>query len=605
MNCEAMQQESSATSSVKSVSLPMHRALENIQGRLAEQLAARANVIPYYENTANANSIRMLQTCTNNDIRIYQTDYVNAFTDRGGLSNVCLIDNQVPKAFLPKWQSTRATWAVNISDTPNQRYYLRGYTNDISAIDAQPIYFVPLKEGSSLSDLGRSHPHLISQHTLSTDKNTGPLAWHKPVPNAFGITMNTGTKYVDPLSRNASASVVRSVRPSQGYYAQIPHGFIRIKNEAQQNASFSVYAPRQNDVFNFIKHTPVNFAEGPSKRHYQEDTEPYIDNILKALKNKRLPKESDCKALKPPATLAEAMQMTKKSDKIDNHTYKNFPPEVPQEIGEAFVKYVPQAGTKQSEQLHCYEAACFALLAARSTGANGDPFSLKPGQSGIAKFETPRNALSPTQKQFTKVMSLSEMFSQENSDVVARLKERCYQMFPAFNGKLADIHGWSTEKIAMGSSLYIYWNGTIDQETGQAQGYLQIAPSDRLAQSAPWVVAQQGAQPEGKVAALDCTITGVGPTNSGGLDLKGDWSYELPFDAYTGDKQLVVRNLATFLPASGVNGLLGEVDLTAQFGSTAQDHFGVTPGFSTFDITQTGSVAPQALKVNGKYSGPS
>jgi hypothetical protein len=607
-NCAAMREENSSGPQIGTASEALHHALEDIQGNLAEQLAARANVISYYENTANENSIRMLETCSNKDIRIYQTDYRIGYTDRGSPSNVHLNDKQIPKAFKNKWDQSKQNWAAGVSPLAfggDQSFYLRGYLNDVNPLGSKPIYFVPLKEGNSLNDISRCQPHLISESTMKRDMDTGPLAWHKPVPNAFGITMNTGTKYVDPLSSTASSSVVRSLRPTEGFYAQIPHGFIRIRNAPPQNVSFDTDEPHKDDVFNFIKQKPQAFAEGPPQRHYQKDSDPYIDNIIRALKNRQLPKDSDLKALKKPADLQEAKDFKKKSDKIDNHTYRDFPPLVPQEIGDAYTKWVPRAARKQSEQLHCYEAACFALLAARSTGALGDPFDLKPGMSGIAKFQPQRNPLPPTQKQFTKPMTLAEIFKESNSSVLERLKERCYQIYPKFSGDLKDIAGWTTETIPMGSSLYIYWDGTIDKETGQPIGALKIANAGEVASRAPWVASNQNAVPEGKPAAIDCTVVSIAPIENGGLDLKGDWQYDQPFDTYKGDNKLVTRNLALFLPASGASGLLGEVDLTAQFGATAQDNLGVQPGFSTHDISEKGDLMPKPLKVKGSYSGPS
>ena len=606
-NCAAMKDENSGGQYVGTASEPMHHALENIQGRLAEQLAARANVIQYYEVTANENSVRMLQTCSNNDIRIYQTDYRIGYTDRGQLANVYMSDKQVPKAFKSKWEGARSNWAAEVSTDAfgaDKRYYLRGYVNDVNPLGSKPIYFVTLKEGHTVNEITHCQPHLISESTMRQDKDTGQLAWAKPVPNAFGITMNTGTKYIDPLSTTASSSVVRSLRPTEGFFAQIPHGFIRIRNGPPQSVSFSVDQPHQDDVFNFIKTKPQVYAEGPSRHHYQEEKDPYIDNILKAIKNRQPPKDSDLKALKTPADKEEAKEFQKKSDKIDNHTYKSFPPLIPPEIGQAYNKHVPGVGSKQSDQLHCYEAACFALLAARSTGDLGDPFSLKSGQSGIAKFEPQRTPLSPTQKQFTKPMTLSEIFKESNSSVLERLKERCYQIFPGFNGELKDIPGWTSEKIPMGSTLYIYWDGKIDEETGRPQGTLRISSEYDVGGKAPWVASHQNAVPEGKPAALDCTIMQISPKGSGGLDLPGDWSYEEPYDTYKGDNKLIVRNLAAFIPASGANGLLGEIDLGAQFGATAEDELGVEPGFTTHDISQKGALSPKGLKVKGTYSGP-
>ncbi len=605
-NCAAMREEGSGGQNVVTASEPMHQALESIQGKLAEQLAARANVIPYYEVTANENSIRMLQTCSNNDIRVYQTDYRIAYTDRAALANVYMSDKQVPRAFRPKWDSARSSWASELSSDAfaDKRYYLRGYINDINPLGSKPIYFVTLKEGNSLQELTRCQPHLISESTMMKDMDTGFLAWKKPVPNAFGITMNTGTKYVDPLSTTASSSVVRSLQPSEGFFAQIPEGFIRIRNGPAQSLSESVDTPHKDDVFNFIKQTPVVYAEGPPERHYQKESDQYIDNIIKAIKNRQPPKESDLKALKKPASMQEAKDFQKKSEKIDNHTYKTFPPLVPPEIAEAFEKYLPQKGSKQSEQLHCYEAACFALLASRSIGDQGDPFVLKAGTSGIAKFEAQRNPLPPTQKQFTKSMTLAEIFKNSNSSVLQRLKERCYQIFPGFTGDLTSIAGWSSETIPMGATLYIYWDGSINKETGRPQGILRIANENDLGAKAPWVVAHQNAIPEGKPAALDCTITQISPKGQGGLDLKGDWSYDEPFDTYKGDAKLVVRNLASFSPATGVNGLLAEIDLAAQFGATAEDELGVEPGFTSHDISQKGGLMPKPLVVKGVYSGP-
>ncbi len=604
-NCAAMTAENSAGPSVKIVSQPLQTALERIQGKLAEQLAARANVMSHYEDIANANSVRMLQTCSNNDIRVYQTDYTIGYVDRGGMSNVHIADKQIPASFRTKWDSQKTSWAEPIDTSEDKQYYLRGYINDIKPLDSEAIYFVTLKEGRNIQELSSCQPHLISQGSMKENQDTGRLAWHSPVPNAFGITMNTGTKYIDPLSTTPSSSVVRSLQPSQGFYAQIPHGFIRIQNLPPQKASNSVDEPHKDDVFNFLSKNSLVYAKGPTEHRYQKESDQYIDNILKALKNKQIPKEADYKALKKEATLQEAMQIQSKSDKIDNHTYKTFPPELPKEIGEAYEKYVPQPGNPQSEQLHCYEAACFALLAARTTGAKGDPFSLKAGQSGIAKFQPQRSALSPTQKQFTKSMTLAEIFSNPNSSVIERLKERCYQIFPTFSGNVSDIAGWNSQSIPMGSSFYIYWDGNLDQQTGRPQGTLRLASSSDIGWKAPWISAQINSVPEGKAAAVDCNVISISPKGNGGLDLPGDWSYEQPFDTYKGDQNLVVRNTAIFCPASGVNGLLGEIDLSAQFGATAQDPIGVNPGFSTHDIEKTKVSAPMPLKVKGEYSGPS
>lgn len=603
-NCAAMQQENSADQHVANASEQMHSALDNIQGKLAEQLAARANVIAYYETTANANSIRMLETCSNKDLRVYQKDYRVGYTDRGSLSNTYLSDKQIPKGFKIKWDKARSDWASKVKADADERHYFRGYINEINPSGAKPIYFATMKEGDSLDDVTRCQPHLIAESTMRRDMDTAKLAWQKPVPNAFGITMNTGTKYVDPLSSTASSAVVRSLRPTEGYAAQIPFGFIRIRNAPPQDETCSLDDPHQDDVFNFIKHTPVVYAVGPSLRHYQKETEPYIDNILKALKNKQPPKDSDLNALKRPALQKEGKEIQKKSDKIDNHTYANYPPLVPPEVGDVYNKWVPREARRESGQLHCYEAACYALLAARSTGAAGDPFSLKPGQSGIAKFELQRNALPPAQKQFTKPMTLAEIFKESNSSVLERLKERCYQIFPSFSGNFKDIAGWNTESIPMGATLYIYWDGSVDQVTGRTQGTLRVSNSNDVAGKAPWVIAHQKAVAEGKTAAIDCTVMQISPHGGGGLDLKGDWSYEEPFDTYQGDSKLVTRNLVLFSPASGANGLLGEIDLTAQFGATAEDALGVSTGFSTHDISQNGNLSPKPLKVKGTYSGP-
>lgn len=606
-NCAAMHEEHSASHNAMIASEPLHHALENIQGNLAEQLAARANVIPYYENTANENSVRMLKTVSNNDIRIYQTDYKTGFTDRGKASNVYVSDKQVPKAFQSRWESVRSSWSQEISDSlfGNKRHYLRGYVNEMDPLGtSKPIYFVSLKEGNNLDEITRCQPHLISESTMKQDQDTGRLAWKKPVPNAFGITMNTGTKYIDPLSTTASSSVVRALRPSEGFVAQIPHGFIRIRNAPAQSISCGVDDPHKDDVFNFIKQKAQVFAEGPPKRHFQNETDPYIDNILKAIKNKQPPKESDLKALKSPADMQEAKDFQKKSDKIDNHTYKNFPPLVPQEIGEAYNKYVPRQANKESEQLHCYEAACFALLSARSIGDTGDPFTLNGGQSGIAEVKEQRSPLAAKQKQFTKPMTLAEIFKDSQSDVLERLKQRCYQIYPAFSGELRDVQGWHTERIAMGATIYIYWDGTIDEGSGRPRGTLRIANENDVSTRAPWIMANHSALPEGSPAAIDCTVIEISPKGNGGLDLNSDWSYEEPFDKYEGDKKLVVRNIAAFSPASGVNGLLGEINLMAQFGATTDDDLGVEPGFKTHDITGRVGLAPKALRVKGKYSGP-
>lgn len=606
-NCAAMREESSGGSQIGTASEPLHQALENIQGNLAEQLAARANVISYYENTANENSIRMLETCSNKDIRIYQTDYRIAYTDRGSLSNVCVSDKQIPKAFRNKWDGAKTNWAGEVqggSFGGDKRYYLRGYINDVNPLGSKPIYFVTLKEGQNMGEIIHCQPHLISESTMKRDKDSGQLTWQKPVPNAFGITMNTGTKYVDPLSTTASSSVVRSLRPSEGFYAQIPHGFIRIQNAPPQSISCSSDTPHKDDVFNYIKQNPQVYADGPQDHHYQKEKDPYIDNIIKAIQNRQMPKESDLKALKKPAELKEAKDFKKKSDKIDNHTYKQFPPLIPPEIGQAYNKYVPSEGSKQSEQLHCYEAACYALLAARSIGDKGDPFDLKPGQSGIAKFEEQRNPLPPTQKQFTKPMTLAEIFKQADSRVLDRLKERCYQIFPGFSGDVKDIQGWTSERIPMGSALYIYWDGTIEKETGRPQGTLRVATAGEAAAKAPWIASHQNAVPEGKPAAVDCTVIEISPKGGAGLDQKGDWSYEEPFDTYKGDDKLFTRNLAIFRPASGADCLLGEIDLAAQFGATADDDLGVSPGFRTHDISDKGNIMPKPLKVKGSYSGP-
>lgn len=626
---------------------------------LAQQLAARANVIPYYESTANENSTRMLNACSiNGDVRIYQSDYQTACSNRTGASNLRVRDQQFPTSMSPLWNTLRTRCAVDISDEKPDCAYLRGYLNDMD-VGLGPLHFVPLKEcNGSLSEIRSGHPHLISERTMNEDADLGRLVWRVPVPNAFGIKMNAGTKYIDPIASGASSSIVVSTRPSEGYYAQLPHGFIRIINAPAVNMSaFEDDACEEDrrDVLNFIKHSPVSFGRYGGKtleKHFQHVGEPYVQNIVDANNNGRMPDPADMNALRKPASISDAKEMKSVGPTINNHTLLDNAKEVgSKEIADAFGKYWPHpAELRTRHDLHVWESALYQILAARSCGALSvtyDRTKVTHG-SGLMIVEPPRKPVplnapdggarqsGSTHISALKVATLAEVFkSGDQSKVLKRIKQRCYQILPTFNGSPGtEIVGWSDVKIPMGSTVYIYLDGGgVDPETGRPLGRLRVISKDQLmaTKSPAWLYAERDATVDsrGKTTA-DCEVISVSPPADGcGLVMRGDWGYEIPYDTFEGDPaKFCVRNMVQFAPCTGTRDLLGEVHMSADLGTQGVDGYGtdgkyLIPGFTSVDVGNTsankqtmggrsassssGSGLPfvRELYSEGTYKGPS
>lgn len=586
--------------SVQGVALPTatSRAREvqtewsTLSSRLADLLTSKASfdnsndftgTANDFTGTANSNSTRMLNAQSTPSTT--HTAHTVAFSERGSSTNATANLGFQPGQLLMKPSSVDGLLVPLLG-----QQFPKGYLPfDFQA--AGSIFFVPLKQTSSLPAFKQSQPHLISGKTFQSDSRAVP-GWAKPVPNAFLSSAESPAQQTTVRARLNSCALSQSVTPGLGFKAQIPHGFIRITNE--RCSSPNSMATAGEDIYTFLMNTPLVGSTGSKITHFDFAPGGNLDAIIARNLAGQKPNPTNCNALTPAANKTECELITGKSAPITNNTPMN--PAQLNVISSLYGVAMPGSNgqTALTGCLHAAELANQQFLSQRASGKSEAklssptvPVSLT---SGVAKVMHGRGPFGGACNSFvlTQPAKMSELIP-EGSAIYKALVQRCLQINPDFSGDLNSIEGWNSLGIPQGARLFIFFNGQVDQRTGAILGGLKLAME---ADAPSFLTASIRSTPVDGRTALH--IAHSEPINNfADINHAGDCGYPMPYDFYVGTAaQMCVRDAIEYIPCTGYQGLLGEINMRSCFGNnncsgTPTSSEGVGPASS--DCTVDGS----------------
>lgn len=559
-NAKAMVQEGSSIGTTESNAHLVEDAADLIGQRLGEALSDRSVMSEEFSGMAHNNSVRMLRHQGQNAGDINHEVHMVSYTDRGLSSNVRIQDNQIPSAIVGNvWANIKSTKTVNVAGVGN---FFIGYLDGIHFLD-RDSHFVPLKNAQTVDTFRHEQPHLISTNTFNNDQTQSAspgFSWANPVPNAFQDRGDTAEARTNHMAQLSSCSVSRSLQPADGFIAAIPRGFVRIKNLPCANGSGAAASSGQ-DVFVFLMQNPQTFSSVGNETFFQTAPGDSLQNVVTANQNGQTPSNADCQALTPPASAAQCKQLNSFNGPVDNNNYGQYP----NFINSCKHAYGLSGGGGGPTQTVCASAVELANLQLLTQRAHGDDsVALPTASSGLTNVPASRGPLASGQFQFTTPITMAQAVA-DTPLVAERIRQRCYQIFPSFNGDLNQISGWSSLGIPMGTTAVIYFSGNTNQQTGVQTGNLVL----NLTSSAPsWLQPVAAVLPDGKTASYDQIghVFGAGPSGPT-YNVNGDWGFPTPYDFGPGGA--CYKKTLSFTPSTGYRGLLGEVTLGSCVGDGA------------------------------------
>ncbi|HEY9784467.1 MAG TPA: hypothetical protein V6D17_03625 [Candidatus Obscuribacterales bacterium] len=207
-----------------------YEGVKGISERLSAKLTTPSNLYGFFTDVAQLNSVRMIGKGARVDVRPgneWQTSYM----DRGNESNISLSNaagfNLPPGYVINPGYTTESKRKTKKGKGLS---YLKGY--EPLAIDGKTFWFVPFAL--------EQRPHLVSGGAFDQlKKETAPLAWDKPVPNAFSAS---GIATQGGVGETATSWVLSN--PRQTYQMSIPHSFLHIKlDEMKTHWYFFPFGP--------------------------------------------------------------------------------------------------------------------------------------------------------------------------------------------------------------------------------------------------------------------------------------------------------------------------------------------------------------------------
>lgn len=560
-NTRAMQAAGVATGSTANNAAMVQNAWQGVGASLATVLTKKTTFDSSKDFTkvANSNSVRMLTNADNNS---QHTVHNVSFSDRSTLatnlssSNVGFLATQ-----LPAQPAAGDALFVRLS---GQRY-AKGYLN-FNFGSAGSVFFVPLKQSQNVQRFRSSQPHHISDKTFASDKNAVP-GWTTPVPNAFLSRAQSNTKEIQSQAQllTDSCAIAQSVTPGLGYKAQIPRGFIRIKNFSCSAGASSMPATG-SDIFSFLMNTNLYYGKPqgltPLKRYYDFTPATNLNAIIARNRAGQTPDPAKCNALHPAAPMSDCKLIFDKGGPITNNNVS------PGELG--YIQTVfnlvvpPGAGSVPiTGCLHAAERANQEFLAIRATGAVAAVLGPSVYTSGIATIKHRRGSFGGGCTNFTMTVpvTMAEVIP-PGSGIYTQLVQRCRQINPDFNGDMNTVEGWSTKGVPLGATLYIFFKGRVDPKTGAISGNLalDLTPPAFL----PPSIANTPV--DGKVLLHRIRTDVI--DNGQDINKAGDCGYPLPYDFYRGTAaRMCVRDKIEYTPCTGYKGLLGEINMSTCFGN--------------------------------------
>lgn len=568
-NTRAMQTAGVTTGSTAGNAAMVQSAWENVGTSLSGVLAQKSTFDSTndFTNVANSNSVRML---TNKDNNSQHTTHDTSFSDRSTLgsnltsSNVGFLASQ-----FPSMPSSGAALFVPLSG----QNYAKGYLN-FNFGGPGSVFFVPLKQSQDLQRFRNSQPHHISDRTFATDRNTVP-GWTTPVPNAFLSRAQSNTAEIQTKAQvfTDSCAIAQSLTPGLGFKAQIPRGFIRIKNFDPANPTgcspgASSMPPTGSDIFSFLMNTNLFFGKPagftPLQRYYDLAPGSNLDAIIAKNAAGQDPNPVNCNALRPAAPMSDCKLIASKGGPITN---SNVSPGELAYIQTVFNLVVPPgAGSiPVTGCLHAAERANQEFLAIRATGASTAILGPSVYSSGVARVVHGRGSFGGGCTNFTMTVpvKMSEVIP-PGSAIYAQLVQRCRQINPEFNGNLDTVIGWNSLNVPLGATLFIFFDGTVNRNTGAITGNLRLAAAPPA--FLPPAIANTPV--DGRVLLHRIRTEPI--DNFKDINKAGDCGYPLPYDFYEGTAaQMCVRDKIEYIPCTGFRGLLGEVDMSTCFGNNA------------------------------------
>jgi hypothetical protein len=515
-----------------------------------------------FSRLSNSNSIRMLQNDHINDSE--HTDHKTSFSDRSRLdgnessSNVGFLASQLPSA-----PTSGGALFVSL----NGQQYPKGYLPFDFNAGFSPVFFVPLKNSSSLERFQNSQPHHIAKKTFDTDAQSVP-SWPSPVPNAFLSKAEAQEVQSKTQSVLNSCAISQSLAPSLGYRAQIPRGFIRIVNGSCSSGGNVPMPPTGSDIFSFLMNTPIVFGKPagttPLQAFYDFAPGANLDAIIAKNNAGQTPDAAKCNALHPPAPMDKCALIASKSAPINNST--PLSPAQKTYIADVFNLVIPGGGggVAIAGCLHAAERANQEFLAIRADGTATARLNASRNfyTSGVANVQHGRGPFGGGCTSFvmTTPVKMSQVVPPESA-IYAELVQRCRQINPDFNGNLDTVIGWNSLNVGLGATLYIYFDGSVNRATGAISGNLRLA-----ADPPAFLTAVKDTPVDGRVLLHRIRTEPI--SNFSDINHAGDCGYPLPYDFYEGNAaQMCVRDRVEYTPCTGFRGLLGEVKMSTCFGN--------------------------------------
>ena len=569
-NARAMQTAGVALPSTGSNATAVSTAWSGVGTALASVLANKStfDATSDFGNLANSNSIRMLKGNNINDAA--HTAHSVSFSDRSQLANnltsanVGFLASQLP--------SSPAAGSALFVALSGQQYPKGSLPFDFPGTGR--VFFVPLKQSESIERFRASQPHHVSKRTFDNDTSS-VTGWSAPVPNTFLSRAQSAEVQSSKQSVLNACAISQSLNPPLGYKAQIPRGFIRIVNASCSSGGNMPMPPTGSDIYSFLMNTPLVQGKPkgttPLQAFYDFAPGPNLDAIIAKNNAGVDPPADKCNALHPPAPMDKCKLIFNKSAPITNNT----------PLSAAEMSYIasvfglvlpPGTGTTPiAGCLHAAERANQEFLAIRASGNYQAVLNSGPNffNSGIAKIMHGRGPFGGSCNSFvlTTPIKMSDVIP-AGSAIYTELVQRCRQIDPEFNGDMNTVVGWNSLNVGLGATAYVFFDGSVDRNTGAISGGLRLATTGLPS----FLAGVKDTPVDGKVMLHRIATEPI--NNTSDINHAGDCGYPLPYDFYVGSgggapAKMCVRDKIEYTPCTGFKGLLGEIDMNTCFGNNS------------------------------------
>jgi len=563
-------------------------AANNICTSLLTTLKSSPQLQSYFSSTSNAQPTTQFGKTYLSPSTAPTFSYLNRQT----ASNVFIAPQQIADYSFPSnssnlYNTTLASNLTQVSSDPTDKY-IKGYLDGLKPTQNntafQDIHFMPLKPGDK--------PHLVSaaefnQNTPSTN-GSPTFNWPQAVPDALSISATDKATDGGYQGGFNAFAIVEPIAPV-GFAAAIPHGFIRISNGASSTVNGSA-TTGANDVFMYVMDNNQYYPTSSSGPMPYFTSDPSVLSAIIAANTANPPSTPDCSGLSVGSTLYGdtlgsqgvtasncakitgvgsgsainnvLLDLPSSNANQDMHAFNNNDPRglwARPVIEAAYNIPPPQSAGSGNTSVNVADIFNFNLLSARS---QGNDFTVGTYQSGMASVPTTSRGPLPSPQFIIANQAGVKLGSDQPQGVPANgtmynfIQQRMYEIDPTWPS-YTTVNGVLDQNfIPMNGVAYIYYS----KNGNNGKGGLVLNVQDTALADAPWLknFYNQAADAKNPVNPTEVVQTKL--LNDVQVDVSGDWGFEHPYD---GEITACILNWYSFIPSSGFNNLLGEIDLGA------------------------------------------